>query len=67
MDERRKKRKIAQIAFLEIEKAMEKIRQDFPNEFQFCWDECMWVDDEFFSSKDSIFQEDELKLKTATF
>lgn len=56
-EQKTKKKKEAQIAFLEIEKAMEKIKQDFPNEFNFWWDECIWVDGEFFASKDDIFQE----------
>jgi hypothetical protein len=55
---RGEKRKIAQLAFTEIEKAMEKVQQDFPNEFGFCWDECIWVDNEFFASRDEIFTEE---------
>ena len=59
MDSRDEKREIAKIAFLEIEKAMDKIREDFPGiEFHFCWDECMHVDDEFFASRSQAFSEE---------
>lgn len=59
MDEKREqKRKVAKIAFQQIDQAMEDVKKLFPDiDFGFCWDECIWVDDEFFSSRDGVFGE----------
>lgn len=48
---REQKMKVAKIAFQQIDKAMKDLEKLFPEiEFNFCWDECIWVDDEFFNS-----------------
>jgi hypothetical protein len=47
---------IAKIAYKEVMKAMELIQRDSIYEINFCWDECIWVDDEFFNYSD--FKED---------
>lgn len=44
-------KQIAIIAYIRIKNCFEQIINEFPNtEFDFCWDECMWVDEEFFAS-----------------
>lgn len=55
-EQREQKRKIVKIAFQQIDQEIEDIKKLFPKiEFDFCWDECIWVDDEFFCSRDDAF------------
>lgn len=50
MDNKNKSKQIARIVFLEIEEVLANLQHRFPNhEINFCWDECLWVDDDFFS------------------
>lgn len=46
--ERDKKLTIAKIAYKQIISAMEDAQKNSEFEIGFCWDECLWVDDEFF-------------------
>jgi hypothetical protein len=46
------KLEIAKFAYKEITKAMELIQNASFYDIGFCWDECMWVDDEFFNYSD---------------
>ncbi len=42
------KLEIAKFAYKEIIQAMQLIQSVSQYEIHFCWDECLWVDDEFF-------------------
>lgn len=46
------KLEIAKFAHKEIMKALELIQSGSQYEIGFCWDECLWVDDEFFNYSD---------------
>jgi hypothetical protein len=43
--------KIAKTVFKEIKALMNKFENDPENEIFCCWDECLWVNDDFFSSE----------------
>jgi len=46
------KLEIAKFAYTEMIKAMNLIQSGSQHEIDFCWDECLWVDDEFFNYSD---------------
>jgi len=52
--DREKARMIAKLAYQEIMSSINRIEKLYPEEIDFCWDRCVWVDDEFFHEKDLI-------------
>lgn len=54
-DEYKKKLEIARFAYSQIIGLMETIRGSSEYEIDFCWDECIWVDD-------ILFQYTEMKV-----
>jgi hypothetical protein len=46
--EREKALIIAKLAYKKIIQAMEDFQKEHDIDIGFCWDECIWVDDQFF-------------------
>lgn len=51
-EEYQKKLTIAKKAYKQIIELFELHQSCSPYEMNFCWDECIWVDDELFHSND---------------
>ena len=51
-EEYQKKLKMAKYAYKRINDLMEIIQSTTEYDIKFCWDECIWVDDELFHSND---------------
>ena len=42
--------KIAKLAYKEIKSAIDKFENDTNHQINLCWDECIWVNGDFFNS-----------------
>lgn len=48
---REEKLEIAKKIYLEIMKVIDKYENDTEHDISCCWDECIWVDGQFYSSE----------------
>lgn len=58
-EDRENKLKIAKMAYRAIIDCMEEIKTCTDYEMDFCWDECIWVDDTLFHYHEMNKEEDE--------
>ena len=61
MSDRENKRKIAKLVYKDIKDVMDKWEDNPDSEIKCCWDECLWVDDEFFTYQDFYEEKPEEK------